>query len=164
MTLASAEAVRNTNTVTEKENNTLTMQILFSEKTNELIFELKDFSEKGLNNFNDLGTLIELTKGRGNDKEFERLIFNGKYAYGLRKVLEKNVPISDEAKQNIYNQFQSAIETLIRTIKDIIESQDAELQSYFETKYLLLTQDNMANLMLLASDLAVCKEYYNSLK
>lgn len=140
------------------------MQIPFSENTNELIFELKDFSEKGLNNFNNLGTLIELTKGSGNEKDFDRLIFNGKYAYGLRKVLEKNVPISDEAKQNIYNQFQAAVENLIRTIKDILEGKDPELQSYFETKYLLLTQDNMANLMLLASDLAVCKEYYNSLK
>lgn len=141
------------------------MQIPFSEKTNELIFELKDFSEKGLNNFTDLGTLIELTKGRENDKEFDKLIFNGKYAYGLKKVLEKNVPISDQAKQNIYEQFQSAVENLIRSIKDIVtETGDAELESYFETKYLLLTQENMVSLMLLASDLAVSKEYYNSLK
>ena len=140
------------------------MQIPFSESTNELIFELKDFSGKELNSVSDLGSLIEITKGSGNDRGFDTLIFNGKYVYGLKRVLEKDISISEEAQQKIYEQFQAAVETLIRTIKDLFESQDPEIQSYFETKYLLLTQENMNNLMSLASDLAICKEYYNSLK
>jgi DNA-directed RNA polymerase subunit F len=140
------------------------MHIPFSEKTNELIFELKDFSEDGLTNVNDLATLIEITKGKGDNKSFDKLIFNGKYTHGMKKVLDRDVSITDEAKQNIYEQFQSAVETLIRTIKDITENQDLELQSYFETKYLMLTQENLVSLLSLAGDLAVCKEYYNSLK
>lgn len=140
------------------------MQIPFSDNTNELIFELKDFSGKELNSVSDLGSLIEITRGSGNDGGFDTLIFNGKYVYGLKRVLEKNVTISEEAQQKIYEQFQAAVETLIRTIKDLLEAQNPEIQSYFETKYLLLTQENMINLMSLASDLAICKEYYNSLK
>ncbi|MCB0723228.1 MAG: hypothetical protein KDC73_00885 [Ignavibacteriae bacterium] len=140
------------------------MQIPFSEETNELIFEIKEYSGKGLNNLSDFGTLTEMSKGAGNNEGFEKLIFNGKYAHGLKRVLEKDVSIPDEAKQNIFDQFQSAVESLIRSVKDILDTGDPEIQSYFETKYLLLTQDNISNLMSLASDLASCKEYYNSLK
>ncbi len=140
------------------------MNIPLSEKTNELIFELKEFTDKGFNNVSDFGTLTEITYGKGETNSFETLIFNGKYVNGLKNVLEKDVSISDEAKQNIYEQFQSAIEMLVRNIKDILESHDPELQSYFETKYLMLTQDNLANLVNLSGDLAIAKEYYNSLK
>ena len=140
------------------------MNIPFSEKTNELIFELKDFTEKGLSNVSDFGTLTEITYGKGEDKSFQTLIFNGKYVNGLKRVLDKDVNISDEAKQNIYQQFQSAIEMLVRSIKDILENHNPELQSYFETKYLMLTQDNLANLLDLSGDLAIAKEYYNTLK
>ena len=134
------------------------MNIPLSEKTNELIFELKEFTDKGFNNVSDFGTLTEITYGKGETGSFETLIFNVKY------VLDKDVSIPDEAKQNIYEQFQSAIEMLVRNIKDILESHDPELQSYFETKYLMLTQENLANLMSLSGDLAIAKEYYNSLK
>ena len=166
MTLVSAAAERNTSNATVKGNNSklTAMHIPFSEKTNELIFELRDFSENGLHNINDLATLIEITTGKDDDESFNKLIFDGKYANGLKKVLDRDVSITDEARQNIYEQFQSAIENLIRTTKSILETQDLEMQSYFETKYLMLTQENLVNLLSLAGDLAICKEYYNSLR
>lgn len=140
------------------------MNIPFSAKTNDLIFELKEFTDKDLSNVSDFGTLTEITYGKGEDESFQTLIFNGKYVNGLKRVIDKDVSISDEAKQNIYQQFQSAIEMLVRNIKDILENHDPELQSYFETKYLMLTQENLANLLDLSGDLAIAKEYYNTLK
>jgi hypothetical protein len=140
------------------------MHIPLSDTTNELIFDIKEFSGKEFNNFSDLGALIEVTAGSGNNELFEELIFNGKYVNGLKKVLDKDVSISDDAKQKIISQFQGAVETLIRTIQNVLKDRDPELQSYFESKYLLLTQQNMVNLISLSQDLAVCKEYFNSLK
>ncbi|HLT23526.1 MAG TPA: hypothetical protein VK004_00230 [Ignavibacteria bacterium] len=140
------------------------MHIPLSEKTNELIFEIKDFSGKEFKNFGDLGALIEITAGSGDTELFDELIFNGKYANGMKKVLDKDVSISDDAKEKIITQFQGAVESLIRTIQKAVKDQDAELQSYFEAKYLILTQESISNLVSLSEDLAVCKEYFNSLK
>lgn len=154
-------AVKNTSIVTVKGNR---MQIPLSEKTNELIFEIKEFSGKEFKNFGDLGTLIEITAGSGDTELFDELIFNGKYVNGLKKVLDKDVSISDDAKEKIITQFQSAVESLIRTLQKAVKSQDPEVHSYFEAKYLILTQQSMSNLISLSGDLAVCKEYFNSLK
>lgn len=140
------------------------MQIPLSEKTNELIFEIKEFSGKEFKNFGDLGILIEVTAGSGNTKLFDELIFNGKYVHGLKKVLDKDVSISDDAKEKIITQFQSAVESLIRTLQKVVKEQNPEVHSYFEAKYLILTQQSMSNLISLSEDLAVCKEYFNSLK
>jgi hypothetical protein len=138
------------------------MHVKLSDSTTDLLFEVKEFSENGIVNINDAAALIEFTSGRGDIKAFRELIFTAKYLQGLKNVLNKNVPIEQEAEANIRNEFQKNLEKFHRQLKAILKtSENEEFNKQFESTYISLTQEAMFNIMSLIDDLAFFKKYFN---
>lgn len=138
------------------------MHVKLSDNTTDLLFEVKEFSENGIVNINDTAALIEFTLGRSDEKTFRDLIFTAKYLQGLKNVLNKNVPIDDNAETNIRNEFQKNLEKFHRQLKSILKSSgNDEFNKQFEETYISLTQEAMFNIMNLIDDLSFFKKYYN---
>ncbi|MFC2092926.1 hypothetical protein ACFLSV_03400 [Bacteroidota bacterium] len=137
--------------------------MLLSEATNELIFDLKEYSTDNIKNVEDLSRIIDLTYSNNNEKEFKEIIFQSKYLKGLKNVLGKNID-DENTIVKLTDEFKSNLEKLSSKISSIIEQTDKELAHTFKNKYFNFTQECMANYMSLIDDFSICKNYFNDKK
>lgn len=134
---------------------------MFSQNTTDLLMEVSSFSNRKINNLNDVGLLIEICNGSNN---LEPVAFTAKYLTGLNSVMNESVPISEEAKENIQTEFSKCVTKLRSLIEAVLENENPEVVKMFTHKYLQLNQESFADFMSLAGDLSLYKEYLNSLK
>ncbi|MEO8665780.1 MAG: hypothetical protein ABI462_09810 [Ignavibacteria bacterium] len=130
--------------------------------TGKLIDEINDFADKPIVNKYEVSVLIESTF-LPDKKLFKELIFNAKYVNGLKKVISGRSINKDDYMEKLFAEFNNAVGNYISSLrKAVLISGDANVK-FFEDKYLNLTQESMADAMRLADDLAVVKEYFNTL-
>lgn len=137
--------------------------MLLSKETNELIFDLKEYSSANIKNVEDLSRIIELTYSNNNEKEFLKIIFQGKYLKGLKNVLGKKID-DKNTRIKLTDEFKSNLENLSSKISTIVERADKELSHKFKIKFFNLTQECMTNYMSLIEDFSICKNYFNDKK
>lgn len=147
-----------------------------SDKTQNIMLELNEFSGSKIKNISDVSILIEIAEVTKQDKLFYDIQFSAKYLNGLGKILQSNIAISTEknsngsgkapesaeAKEKIKEEFKKNIKKITGDLKKIIQESDTDFQKEFESKYLALSQDSLRNLTTLIYDLSWLKKYYNS--
>lgn len=127
----------------------------FSDSTIELFLKIQDFSRHKLHFVNDLMMIFELV----GEVKFKELSFISKYITGLQKIISRNEDFGEDYSKKIRGDFSSAITNL----KEQISCTIPESNSYLREKFLSMDISSLQNLLQLASDLSICKEYYNSL-
>ncbi len=129
------------------------------------VTEINSFSGQKLKRKNDLKTIVEICFKNEKITFLEDISFTAKYIRGLERVLKKgsmNSEISnlDQIKQDYTNNINKVVDQL----KEIINLSDANVKSFFEEKYLKLTQEGFKNLNELLEDLEWTKMYSNNQK
>ncbi len=146
-----------------------------SQKTNDLLLRLNDFSGSKIKNINDLSFLIEIAESGKLEKEFYDIQFTAKYLNGLGKILHSNMPlpvnkdsdgnsnsdIASEAKEKITDEFRKNMQKLINDLKKFIENADEMSRNEFSSKYMTLSRESMSNLTTLIYDLSWLKKFNN---
>lgn len=147
-----------------------------SEKTLELVLDIKEFSGGKLKNENDVTALIELAGTSGNPELFDEMIFTAKYLNGLGKILQSNISsalqgqpgdenkLGDDAEKKIRNEFSQNVMKLSKQISKLISGMNSEDRKNFDEKYLAMNRTSLVNLTNLIYDLSWVKQYYNSKK
>ncbi|HEY7751134.1 MAG TPA: hypothetical protein VH917_02490 [Ignavibacteriaceae bacterium] len=132
-----------------------------SKETN-LLDEVENFTGKILNSKDDLVWLYNLSVESGNEKEFEEVAFTGKYLYGLMRVMKSGVSIPEvESLEHVRKDISKNMELIIEQLGQIVTGSDTAAKSYFENKYLQLSQQSIVHLNLLIEDLDLVKKYLN---
>lgn len=135
----------------------------FSEKTIDLILDIKEFSGGKLKNEFELSALIEYTKTKPNKISFESIIFKAKFLKGLSKIIAVN-PDSKEDTDKLLSEYTEELKKLTLLIRDSLTDTDSVILGMFKNKFFELTQECFLNLNLLIEDLSVCKDFFNDLK
>ena len=155
-----------------------------SQKTQDTILELNEFSSSKLKNIPDLTIIIEIAENSINKKLFYDLQFAAKYVNGLSKILQNSISVSanrngfappaeasaqagvsasdEEAKEKIKKEFHANILKFTELFKELIKTAGENIRKDLEMKYLSLTRESMLNLNTLVYDLSWLKSYYNS--
>jgi hypothetical protein len=137
--------------------------MLPSEKTTDLIFNLKEYSSNCINNIDDISLIIDLTYSNNNENDFMEITFQSKYLKGVRNVLSKDIE-DESAKLKLSDELKSNLEDLSKKLIIIVEQSDQSSADMFKNKYFKLTQECFSNYMSLIDDLTICKEYFNYIK
>lgn len=157
------EAVRNIRIVTEEQVKKQSVKIvmIISGETEKLLEEINEFSEKPLINRFEVSFIIE-SFYESDKKFFNELIFSAKYVHGLKNVLAGRSINKDDYMKRLYEEFNKALERFISLLREVILEAIDSIVKFFDEKYFKLSQNNMVNVMILANDLSMVKEYFNS--
>jgi len=135
----------------------------FSEKTIDLILDIKEFSGGKLKNEFELSALIEYTIYKENRKIFDDIIFKAKFLKGLSKVMAGKIE-SQENRGKLLEEYTAELTSLTESINNAFTDSDPVIKDSFLNKYFELTPESFMNLNLLLEDLSVCKDYFNDKK
>jgi hypothetical protein len=135
----------------------------FSEKTIDLILEIKEFSCGKLKNEFELSALIEFTHTKKSDVSFNDIIFKAKFLKGLAKVMAVSVE-SEENSAKFMTEYTTELKNLTVLIQKGLQQSEPVILNSFKNKYFELTPDCFLNMNLLIEDLSVCKDYFNDKK
>jgi len=147
-----------------------------SDKTQEKMLELNEFSGSKIKNIQDVSYLIEITDISKQNKLFYDIQFAAKYLNGLGKILQGNIAISTdknsngsgktpesfEVKEKIKEEFKKNMKKITDDLKKLIAYSDETFRAEFENKYLTLSRTSLQNLTTLIYDLSWLKKYNNS--
>jgi len=129
----------------------------YSTNTINIFQKINTFSRFGITNKNDILTLLETS----DEKVFHEIIFTAKFLNGLLNIL-KGEKATNQEKQGLMPEYTKNIAELTDKIKEALNNSPEELK-HFENSYLELNPISMQNYTSLISDLANCKDYFNSI-
>jgi hypothetical protein len=134
----------------------------FTEKTIDLILDIKEFSNGKIKNDFELSVLLEA--GYFTDKKpiFDELIFKAKFLNGLLNIFSENP--GQEQMEKLIPEFAKNLEELTVLMKSILISSDEITNKYFREKYFDVNPKIINELALLIMDLSACKDYFNDRK
>lgn len=145
-----------------------------SQKTQDILLELNDFSGGKIKNTSDLSYLIEIAGISQKDKLFYDIQFTAKYINGLTKVLQSNVNLTpkpqtgesvadpEAARVKIMEEYKKNAVKFTAYLKDLLADADENVRNSLEERYLQLNRTSMVNLTSLIYDLSWLKKYYNT--
>lgn len=145
-----------------------------SQKTEDTLLELNEFSGGKIKNTLDLSYLIEIAEQSKKDKLFYDIQFTAKYINGLTKVLQSNVNLTpkpqtgetvadpEAARAKIMEEYKKNAVKFTNYLKDLLLESDETIRISFEERYLQLNRTSMVNLTSLIYDLSWLKKFYNS--
>ncbi len=147
-----------------------------SQKTQEIMLELNEFSGSRIKNISELSGLIEIGETSGQDKLFYDIQFAAKYLNGLGKILQSSIAISTdkntngnantpeniEAKDKIKDEFRKNMKKITDDLKKFIGYSDETFKKEFEEKFLTLSRTSLHHLTTLIYDLSWLKKFNNS--
>ena len=132
----------------------MTKDIRFSK----FIDEVNTFSDKKLNNSEDLEILIVLAEEKGKKNEFLELIFFSKFVIKLYRILKKGTPGSEE-----HNKVKEEFSIHVEKTKELLSffvSLDERSTEIFIGKYFSNTTESFDKLLDLLNDLAWVKNWH----
>jgi hypothetical protein len=145
-----------------------------SQKTEDTLIELNEFSGSKIKNTLDLSYLIEIAEKSGKDKLFYDIQFTAKYLNGLAKIMQSSIsqttstksnepiPSPEQAKEKIMAEYKKNVIKFTAYLKDLLLEADKEVKTDIEERYLALNRTSMVNLTSLIYDLSWLKKYNNS--
>jgi len=130
-----------------------------------LLKETEKFSNVTLNRKADLQLILENCIANNFFKEFEDLVFTGKYIEGLKRVLSKGADFNEiDNLDYVRKDLTANMEKILEEIRLTLSGSDSVTINHFENNYLSLTPDNFKRLNELLGDLEQVKKYLNFLK
>ena len=87
--------------------------MIISEKTRDLIFEIREYSENTLSDFNDVSILLEIIFYKDDKQKFLDLIFKAKFLSGMLGIFA-NDAIEQSNKEKISDEFQVQLTDFIK--------------------------------------------------
>lgn len=133
--------------------------MIISEKTRELLFEIREYSENTLSDFNDVSVLIENVFYSEDKQNFLDLIFKAKFLNGMLTIFADDLK-EQSTKEKISDEFQVQLTGFIDEFKSLTEKFSQQDKDFFERKYFQLTPDSLGNNIKLVKDLTICKNFF----
>ena len=128
----------------------------------DLLNKINNYSKNKIVNLIELKYFIDNTS----KKEFEQIIFIGKFLKGMLSILTGN-KASKSDKIKLMPEYTKNITDLTDILKLIASKNITDKNfsiEYFQTKFFDLNQSSMQNFTTLISDLSICKDYFNELR
>ena len=133
--------------------------MIISEKTRDLIFEIREYSENTLSDFNDVSVLLENVFYSDDKQKFLNLIFKAKFLAGVLTIFTDDSK-EQSSKEKISDEFQLQLSDFINEFKLLTENFNQQDKDFFERKYFQLTPDALGNNVKLLKDLTICKNFF----
>lgn len=133
--------------------------MIISEKTRDLIFEIREYSENTLSDFNDVSVLLENVFYSEDRQKFLDLIFKAKFLNGMLTIFADDSK-EQSTKEKISDEFQVQLSGYIDEFKTLTENFNSQDKDFFERKYFQLTPDSLGNNIKLLKDLTICKNFF----
>ncbi len=133
--------------------------MIISEKTRELLFEIREYSENTLSDFNDVSILIENVFYSEDTQKFLDLIFKAKFLNGMLTIFADDSK-EQSTKEKISDEFQVQLTGFINEFKSLTENFTQQDKDFFARKYFQLTPDSLGNNIKLVKDLTICKNFF----
>ncbi len=133
--------------------------MIISEKTRELLFEIREYSENTLSDFNDVSVLIENVFYSEDKQNFLDLIFKAKFLNGMLTIFADHSK-EQSTKEKISDEFQVQLTGFINEFKSLTVKFSQQDKDFFERKYFQLTPDSLGNNIKLVKDLTICKNFF----
>ncbi len=133
--------------------------MIISEQTRDLIFEIREYSENTLSDFNDVSILLENIFFTDDKQKFLDLIFKAKFLSGMLGIFA-NDAIEQSNKEKISEEFQVQLNDFINDFKGLTGKFESNEKNFFEKKYFQLTPDSLGNNIKLVKDLSICKNFF----
>ncbi|MBX7047186.1 MAG: hypothetical protein K1X86_15255 [Ignavibacteria bacterium] len=132
--------------------------MIISEKTRDLIFEIREYSGDTLLFYYDISILIENSFHSNKKNEFLDIIFRAKFLNGTLRIIQDEK--SDASlKEKISSEYQSQLKDFIIRFKKLIEDFSPQEKELFEAKYLSLTTNSLNDMTMLIKDLTIIKNF-----
>jgi len=128
--------------------------MIISEKTRELLFEIREYSENTLSDFNDVSVLIENVFYSEDKQKFLDLIFKAKFLNGMLTIFADDSK-EQSTKEKISDEFQVQLTGFINEFKSLTEKFSQQDKDFFDRKYFQLTPDSLGNNIKLVKDLKI---------
>lgn len=126
---------------------------------------VEDISKGKIKNKEDLFRIVELALLNDRMDLLEKLSFHAKYSQGLISVIQKSdVKVDEEYFVKVKAEFLETIEKIKSNLDELITYANDFLKAIFKNKYFELSQQGIANLNELCSDLSFLKLYLNDNK
>jgi len=133
--------------------------MIISEKTRDLIFDIREYSKNTLSDFNDVSVLIENLFYTDKRREFLGLIFKAKFLYGMMSIFQ-NEAKDESAKEKISGEFEFQLTSFIKQFQSLTEEFELNDKELFAKKYFQLNPDSLANCINFIKDLSICKNFF----
>ncbi|MBS1514285.1 MAG: hypothetical protein JSS63_04610 [Bacteroidetes bacterium] len=133
--------------------------MIISEKTRDLIFEIREYSGNSLSDFNDISILLESAFYDGNKEKFLDIIFKAKFLSGMLGIFA-NESVEQSSKEKISDEFKEQFIGFIDEFKALSEKLNAKTREFFEKKYFQLTPVSLENNIRFIKDLTICKNFF----
>ena len=134
--------------------------MIISDKTRELIFELREYSQNTLSDFNDISILLENVFYSDAKDKFLDLIFKAKFLNGMFTIFADD-RIEQSNKEKVSGEFQVQLSVFIDEFKELTNNfKEQQDKDFFERKYFKLTPDALGNNIRLIKDLTICKNFF----
>ncbi len=133
--------------------------MIISEKTRNLIFEIREYSGNTLSDFNDVSVLLENAFYSDKRSKFMDLIFKAKFLNGMLTIFADDTK-EQSTKEKISDEFQIQLSKFIEEFRSLTENFKPEDKDFFEKKYFQLTPDSLGNNIRLLKDLTICKNFF----
>jgi len=133
--------------------------MIISERTRDLLFEIREYSENTLSDFNDVSVLIENVFYTEDKQKFLDFIFKAKFLNGMLTIFADDSK-EQSTKEKISDEFQVQLTGFINEFKSLTENFRKHDKDFFESKYFRLTPDSLGNNIKLIKDLTICKNFF----
>ena len=110
----------------------------------------------------DLQTILDECIKNNLEKDFEDLVFTGKYIEGLKRVLKKGGDFQEiENLDYVKKDLGENMEKVIEQVRGILLNAQDKTKTYFEETYLTLSASAFQNLNELIAEIEQVKKYLN---
>ena len=133
--------------------------MIISEKTRDLIFEIREYSGNTLSDFNDVSILLENLFYSEQRQKFLDLIFKAKFLNGMLTIFADDTK-DQSTKEKISDEFQVQLSGFINEFKSLTENFNKHSKDFFEKKYFQLTADSLGNSIKFIKDLTILKNFF----
>lgn len=137
----------------------------FTLEAEKICNSVEDIAKGNLNNKEDLLRITELALKNNNLSLLEDLSFHAKFSQGLISIIQKSDnKIDDDYFEKVKVELIKSLEKVKRLFEELLIPANDFLKTIFKEKYLEMTQQCLANLQGLCSDLGYLKFYLNDVQ
>lgn len=131
----------------------------------DILIKVSTLAADNLQQRDDLKLLIDSAVQQDKILLLEELSFHAKFSTGLLRVIQrKDSKVDEEYFSNSVKEFQSSIEKVTAILNELLNGSNAFIRSILTEKYLLRSQNCLANLNSICADLSFVKLFFNDLK
>lgn len=133
--------------------------MIISERTRDLIFEIREYSQNTLSDFNDISVLLENDFYSADKQKFLDLIFKAKFLNGMLTIFADDSK-EQSTKEKVSDEFQIQLSVFIEEFKSLIEKFNQQDKDFFDRKYFQITPDSLGNNIKFIKDLTTVKNFF----